>query len=272
MEPLSLQGRYTLVTGASSGLGREMAREIARRHGGHLVLVARRKDRLEELAKELEQHGAKAVCISADLSRPEDVERVLKEATDGRDIYAAILNAGVTYFGHHLELTPTDQQAMLATNVVSVVRLAEGFVQHILSKSSGGGVMLVSSLAGTMPTPFQAFYSGTKAFLNQWGVALSEELRGKPVSMTVFAPGGIATEMGEKSGTGRKFKKGDVGMMEADVCARAALSGFIARRRFVVPGALNVLQSVLMRFVPRGAQASIVAGLFRDAVQSKALP
>lgn len=266
MQPLSLQGRYTLVTGASSGLGREMAREIARRHGGHLVLVARRKERLEELAREVEAHGAKAVCISADLSKSDDVERVITEATAGREIHAAILNAGVTYFGHHLEMSWAEQQSLLATNVISVVRLANGLLEHQLSKCRGGGIMVVSSMAGTMPTPYQAFYSGTKAFLNTWGVALAEELRGRDLSLTVFAPGGIATEMGEKSGTARKYKKGDVGMMEADVCARAALSSFIARRRFVVPGALNRLNDFLMRFVPRGTQASVVAGLFRAAV------
>src|SRR3954454_17368519 len=109
MQPLSLQGRYTLVTGASAGLGRELAREIARRHGGHLVLVARRRERLEELQRELEPHGAKIVCITADLSKADDLERVVKQATDGRDLHAAISNAGVTYFGHHLELPRADQ-------------------------------------------------------------------------------------------------------------------------------------------------------------------
>ena len=269
MQALSLQGRYTLVTGASSGLGREMAREIARRHGGHLVLVARRRERLEELAKEIEGHGAKAVCIAADLSKPEDVERVIAEATTGREVHAAILNAGVTYFGHHLELPWAEQQSILATNVVSVVKLANAFLEHQLVRSPGGGVMVVSSMAGTMPTPFQAFYSGSKAFLNTWGVALAEELRGKEASLTVFAPGGIATEMGEKSGTARKYKKGDVGMMDADVCARAALSAFVRRKRFVIPGALNQLNDLLMKLVPKAAQAAVMAGLFKGAVVPK---
>src|SRR5262245_59368503 len=119
MKPLLLKGRYTLVTGASAGLGREMARDIAKRHGGNLVLVARRRDRLEELQKEVEGYGVKAMCIAADLTRAEDVDRVFAEATAGREIYAAILNAGVTYFGEHLELSHSRTQEILATNVLS---------------------------------------------------------------------------------------------------------------------------------------------------------
>ncbi|MBL8950877.1 MAG: SDR family NAD(P)-dependent oxidoreductase [Myxococcaceae bacterium] len=263
---MNLKGRYTLITGASAGLGREMARDIAKRFGGNLVLVARRRDRLEELAKELEGLGVEAVCITADLSKPEDVERLLREATDGRDIYAAILNAGVTYFGRHLELPRETAQSILATNVHSVIELANGFVRHQLDKQLGGGVLVVSSMAGTVPTPYQALYSGTKAMLNTWGVAFGEELVGTNVSLSVFCPGGIATEMGEKSGTARKYKKGDVGMMDADVCARSAVDGFVARKRFNVPGVLYKLSDFFARFAPRGVLASVQANIFKGAL------
>ncbi|MBK7857191.1 MAG: SDR family NAD(P)-dependent oxidoreductase [Archangiaceae bacterium] len=266
MQRLSLQGKYALVTGASAGLGREMARQIATVHGGHLVLVARRKERLEELARELEPGGTQVVCIAADLSKPDEGARVFNQATEGREIHAAILNAGVTYFGHHLDFSFAEQQAMLHTNVVSVLQLAHALLHHQLQRSPGGGALVISSFAGTVPTPYQALYAGCKALLNTWGVALAEELAGKDVSLTVFAPGGIATEMGEKSGTGRKFKKGDVGMMDADVCARAALSAFMARKRFVIPGALNWLNNVMLRLAPRTLQAAVMANLFRSAL------
>lgn len=266
MQPLSLRGKYTLVTGASGGLGAEMARQISTRYGGHLVLVARRKERLEELAKELKAHGSEVVVIAADMTKTEDVDRTLKEATDGRELHGAILNAGVTYFGHHLELSHAEQQSILQTNVMSTVRLAYDLIHHQLQKAPGGGLMIISSMVGLIPTPYQALYSGTKAFLNQWGLSLSEELRGRDVSLTLFAPGGIATEMGEKSGTARKYKKGDVGMMDVDVCARAALNAFVGRRRFVVPGALNQLNDFLMRFVPRPLQTMVMAGIFKGAV------
>ena len=104
---------------------------------------------------------------------------------------------------------------MLATNVTSVVALTQRFLKLMVPRGDGA-VMIVSSVAGTVPTTYQAAYSGTKAFLNNYGLAVSEELKGTGVSLTVFVPGGIATEMGERSGTARKFKKGDVGMMDAD--------------------------------------------------------
>jgi len=270
MQKLALAGKYTLVTGASSGLGLEMARIVARDHRGHLVLVARRLDRLEALATELRAaYGVEVECIQADMTRREDVTRTFEEATRGRVIHAAILNAGVTYFGRGLEHGFEDFSAMLATNVTSVVWLTQRFAQHILTESPGGGVMIVSSVAGTTATPFQAAYSGTKAFLNNFGMALGEELVGEPVSVTVFVPGGIATEMGERSGTARKFKKGDVGMMDADVCARRAVRGLLRRERFVIPGALNVLNDLLLRFTPRGLASAMAARIYRDALPPK---
>jgi short-subunit dehydrogenase len=270
MQKLSLAGKYTLVTGASSGLGLEMARQIARDHKGNLVLVARRLDRLEALAAELrEAHGVEVACIQADMTRREDVTRTFDEATAARTIHAVVLNAGVTYFGRAIEHDFEDFERMLATNVISVVWLAQRFAQHIMENSPGGGLMIVSSFTGITPTTFQAAYSGTKAFLNNFGMAFAEELAEHDLSLTVFVPGGIATEMGEKSGTARKFKKGDVGMMDADACARVALNGFLRRRRFVVPGALNVLNDFVLRFTPRTLAVAMTARLYRDALPAK---
>ncbi len=269
MQNLSLKGKHTLITGASSGLGLEMARHVARDLGGNLVLVARRLDRLEALARELRAHGVEVACVQADMTRREDVTRTFEEATRGRPIHAAILNAGVTYFGRAIEHDFEDFERMLATNVTSVVWLAQRFAQHILETAPGGAIMIVSSVAGTTPTTYQAAYSGTKAFLNNFGMAFAQELADHDISLTMFVPGGIATEMGEKSGTGRKFKKGDVGMMDADQCARIAVEGLTRRRRFVVPGALNQLNDLLLRFAPRSVAAAMTAKLYQDALAKR---
>lgn len=262
----SLAGKYTLVTGASSGLGAEIARHIAKDHKGNLILVARRRDRLEALAAELTAaHGIEAHCITADMTRPDEVARAYDEAVRDREVHAAVLNAGITYFGPALDLDTEGFEQMLATNVTSVVALTQRFVRHMLPRRDGA-VMIVSSLAGTIPTTYQAAYCGTKAFLNNYGLALSQELQGTGISLTVFVPGGIVTEMGERSGIARKFKRGDVGMMDADACARFAVRGMVARSRFVIPGALNQLNDLLLRFVPRTTTAGITARIYRDAL------
>jgi uncharacterized protein len=261
---IDLRSRWTLVTGASSGLGLEMARTIARDHGGNVVVVARRRERLEALCEELHtRHGVQAAFIVADLSRPEDVERVFAEATRERTLQGAILNAGVTYWGEAMQLDPAAFQILLDTNVTSMVRLSGLLLPHLVENRTGGGLMLISSVAAFIPVPYQAAYSGTKAFILSYGQALAQELRPRDVSVTVFAPGGITTELLESSGLSRRFKAGDVGMMTAAQCATLALRAFVQRKELSVPGLLNQTLALAARLLPRGLLAQRTAAMYR---------
>lgn len=261
---LELRGRWTLITGASSGLGVELARHIAKEHGGHVVLVARRRDRLEALAGELRsRYGVQAACITADLSRPEDVERLFTEATSGRDIHAVILNAGVTYWGEAMKLGWSEFQAMLDTNVTSLVRLTSLFVPYLVERGTHGGMMFVSSVAGLIPVPYQAAYSGTKAFITSYGQCLAQEVRSKGVSVTVFAPGGISTELLVNSGLSNRFKAGDLGVMSPEACAAHAVRAFMRRKELYVPGLINQTLALAARVLPRGFLAQRTAAIYR---------
>ncbi|PTL80657.1 hypothetical protein DAT35_28960 [Vitiosangium sp. GDMCC 1.1324] len=261
---LELRARWTLVTGASSGLGQEIARSIAREHGGNVLVVARRRERLEALCEELRsRHGVQADFIVADLSRPEDVERVFTEATREREIHGVILNAGVTYWGEALKLDWKEFQSMLDTNVTSLVRLSTLFARYFVERRVGGGLMFVSSVAGFIPVPYQAAYSGTKAFILSYGQALAQEVRREGVSVTVFAPGGISTELLDKAGLSNRFKAGDMGVMSAEECASHALRAFIHRKELYVPGLINQTLTLAARLLPRGFLAQRTAAMYR---------
>lgn len=269
MRKLELGSRWVVVTGASSGLGREIARDLARRHRANLILVARRRDRLEEVKADLESaHGVQVRVISADLSKREDVDRVFTEATNGEDVQAVVLNAGITHFGHHHDLSWEDFETMLDTNVKSAVRLVHHFVPYLLGKDQGGAIMLVTSMTGLIPVPFQTAYSATKAFLTTFGMGLNHELAGRNISITTLAPGGIATEMSENSGLGAHF--GDTMQIQpAPFVARAAVDSLIQRRYLYVPGNFNRLQLLLPRFLPRRLVGTVVASAYRRALSSR---
>jgi short-subunit dehydrogenase len=237
--------------------------KLAKEHGANIVAVARRESRLLELKQELEAGGTtKVETVVADLSRLEDVDRVFSHATGDRGLYAAVLNAGVTHFGDHGDLAWEEFETMLATNVTSVVRLTTRLLPYLETSGEGGGIMLVSSMAGLTPVPYQTAYSATKAFLVNFGAGLWHELRGKNVSITTFVPGGIETEMT----AGESFKKLGGWLMSADRCADAAVDAFASRAYVHVPGLIYRVGATLVRVLPQRFVTGRVAAQYRHAL------
>lgn len=267
MKSMDFRSKWVLVTGASSGLGRELARQLARAHGANLVLVARREDRLRELKAEIERDaGTRVDTIAADLADLAEVDRAYELAVQGRQIYGVVLNAGVTHFGQHHELSWSQFQNMLATNVTSVVRLATLFVPHLEAHGLGGGILIVSSMAGLTPVPYQTAYSGTKAFLVNFACGLHHELKGKNVSITTFVPGGIQTEMTSSA----RFRALGGWLMPVDRCAREAITAFRSRSYLHVPGITMRVGTLLMRFLPQRFLTGRVAATYRAALHAAA--
>jgi uncharacterized protein len=264
MKTMTLKGKWVLVTGASAGLGTAFASHLARDHGAHLVLVARRADRLEALAGELRsQAGTQVVVLAADLSRPDEVDGVIAGATEGRQLAAAVLNAGVTHFGPYSDLSWADFQAMLQTNVGSVVRMTTELVPHLEKEAQGGGILIVSSMSGITPVPFQTAYSATKAFLVSFGIGMWHELHGRNVSVTTYAPAGIQTEMtaGERFGPLRGW------LANVDGVAKAGLVALTTRRFLAIPGAENRLADAVFRVLPRRFVTGRLAAVYRKALR-----
>ena len=269
MKHLELAGRWILVTGASSGLGREMARVLAARHHANLVLVARRQERLKELAGELSaQYGVRTRIIAADLCSISEVDRVFREITAPEsgaplELQGAILNAGITHFGNWDEQTWEDFERMRDLNITGVVRLCTQVLPHLEARGDGGGVMIVSSMLGLIPAAYQATYSATKAFLVNYGAALHHEMAPRGVSVTTFYPAGIVTEM---TG-GESFNELRGWMMPADRVARQAVDAFRERAYMKAPGALYNAAAAAMRLLPQRFFHSRLAAQYRSSLR-----
>lgn len=261
MKPMNFKGRWVLVTGASSGLGAEMARQLAREHGANLVLVARRQERLAELQKELGSL-VRVETIVADLSDETAAERVVSEAESHGPLYAAVLNAGATHFGHHDELSWEQFKKMLDLNVVGTVALTTRLIPLLEKRRENGGLLLIASLAGLTPVSYQAAYSGTKGFLVNYGCSLHHEMRPRGVTVTVFAPGGIATEMT----AGERFNDLRNWLVPVGPCAREAIFGLKRRRYLVIPGIVYGWGARLTRFVPQSLLVGRVAAQYRNSL------
>lgn len=248
MSKLQFKNKWVLVTGASSGLGLEMARQLAYQHQANLILLARRKDKLEELKAELEP-GAKVSVkvIVADLSDLNDVDKAIDAVLKDGQLYGAILNAGVTYFGRNSDLPWEQFQTMLQTNVVSVVRITNRLVAHFEATGNEGGILIVSSMAALFPVPYQSAYSATKAFILSFARALVHEIKNPNFSLGVYAPGGIVTEMT----AGENFHDLQGWLMPVKEAAEEGIYAFQTRKGTYIPGLLNRVGGFFMNLAPK---------------------
>ncbi|MHB8077918.1 MAG: SDR family NAD(P)-dependent oxidoreductase [Candidatus Krumholzibacteriia bacterium] len=251
-----------LVTGASAGIGRELARCFAA-DGAALVLVARRGDELEALAAELtREHGVPARIMATDLAyynTPAEIAGLL--AADGIAVDVLVNNAGFGARGELTELEPARLLAMLQVNVTALTHLTRLLLPGMLARRRGG-VLNVASTAAFQPGPGMAVYYATKAYVLSFSGALTEELRGTGVTATCLAPGATATEFAAVAGLTRSrlFR---AGVMRADVVARAGHAGFRRGRALVVPGWKNRVGAALVPLAPRAAVRRLVRGLNR---------
>jgi short-subunit dehydrogenase len=249
-----------LITGASAGIGRELARCFAA-DGHDLVLVARRLPELQALCAELEQrHPIKARAVACDLGSPSALAELLGEVR-GLELEYLVNNAGFGTCGSFAELPAEREAAMVELNVSAVLRLTRAVLPQMLARRSGR-ILNLGSTAGFQPGPYMATYYATKAFVNSFSEALTYELRGTGVSVTLSCPGPTETEFGEVSGVNktRLFK---LGAAPAASVAKQAYRAMLRGRAVVVHGLLNWLGVQLLRVSPRAAVRAVVGALNR---------
>jgi short-subunit dehydrogenase len=247
-----------LITGASAGIGWELARLFAADHS-NLVLVARRRERLEELAAELrKQHGVEVRVVAADLGRPEAPQTIADCLTrDGVTVDVLANNAGFGALGPVAELDLARQMEMIQVNAAALTHLTRLLLPEMI-EGRRGGILNVASTAGFQAGPFMAVYYATKAYVVSFSEALADELARSGLTVSCLCPGPTLTEFAETAklaGT-LLFR---LQTMTAGQVARAGYRGFRRGKLLIVPGWINYLGAMGVRFVPR----SIARGIAR---------
>lgn len=240
-----------LVTGASSGIGADLARELAR-DGHDLVLSARRVEPMQALAEELKSLGAGCTIIAADLSKSGAAAALVREIeTRGMNIDVLINNAGLGDNGRFDQSDPGRVSEMLAVNVVALTELTRLLLPPMVARGKGK-VMLLASTAGFQPGPRMAVYCASKAYVLSFGEAIAFELRGSGVTVTTLCPGATETEFAgvARLGGSALFKGGLMPVMSASEVARIGYQGLKAGRGVVIAGLLNRVMAASSRLSP----------------------
>jgi short-subunit dehydrogenase len=237
--------RVALITGASAGLGEEFARQLSKR-GHRLVLAARRKDRLEALAREL----GNARAVVSDLSKKDAAAKLIANLEEaGEQVDNLINNAGFGLIGRFAELDPKRERQMVDLNVGALTDLCRAVAPQMIGRKSGA-ILNVASTAAFQPGPNMAVYFATKAYVLSFTEALHEELKPHGVSVTCLCPGPTRTEFGEVAGFGGNGAF-DRFAMAAEPVVRAGLEGLDKNHAVVVPGISNKIGAASTRFAPR---------------------
>lgn len=258
-----LKGRTALITGASSGMGIDYARELARR-GADLILVARRADALERVAKEVRQnHGSQVRVTPADLAEAPARERLYQELeAEGRRIDLLINNAGFGLFGNFVGSDWERVNQMLQLDVVALSHLTRLFTPGMVERR-WGRILLIASTAAYQPVPTYAAYGAAKGYVLSFGVALNYELRGTGVSCTVACPGVTSTEFFQVAGQ-RQTLYQRMTVMPSRTAAELALKALFAQRPSIVIGGVNAFMARTVRFMPRTWAATLAHLLMKN--------
>ena len=237
-------GNWALITGASSGIGEEFSRQIAAA-GMNVVLVARRRERLDNLATELTaNHGVETIVIAQDLSNEDAVENITRK-TDGFDIGLLISNAGDGAMGGFLKHKAGAFEQAIKLNLLTPVKMVHHFLQKMYVSKQKGGVVLVSSAVAVGGAPFLGDYSATKAYQLNLGQALHHELRSAGINVTVLMPGPTMTEAYQRDDI--DFNKLPMPPMSVKRVVRTALNGVIKNKTVVIPGVMNNIMDFMTR-------------------------
>lgn len=254
IKPMIQGQRTALVTGASSGIGAALARQLAA-DGWNLALVARNAERLELIASDLlRQHAVSVEILAQDLAQSDAAQRILEWTRQNeRTVDLLVNNAGAGSSGPVIEADDAVYERLIALNITSLTELSRLYAVDMVRRGRGQ-ILNVASTGAYQPGPYTAVYYAAKAYVHSFSLALAEELRGTGVSVSLLCPGATATEFSSRAG------KADLtSAMPAAQVARAAVQGLLRRQRLIIPGFGNRLVIVLSKILPGHWLAWMVA-------------
>ena len=258
------QGKWALVTGASAGIGKALAEQLAA-GGAHLVLTARRRDRLVELGRKLAAaHKIRTEVIAADLADPDAPEKIFA-FTREKSIEVALLinNAGFGSYGEFAASETQRQLNMVQVNCAAVVHLTRLFLPGMIERHAGD-VLILASTASFQAVPYISTYAATKAFDLLFAEGLAEEMRPHGVRVCALCPGSTVSEFHEVAGQTRFVARNPE---TAEKVARTGLQALAAGKSYVISGAGNYMGAHTQRLVPRRLVTRITAKMFRPAAK-----
>ena len=258
----NLRGRWALITGASSGLGADFARNLAAR-GMHLVLTARREEQLNALADDLRRtRGVQVDVIPLDLAREHAPDTLHEKVTAaGRTIDMLINNAGLGIYGDFLDIAWERERAMLQLDIVTLAHMTKLFARDMAARRRGY-ILQVASIGAFQPSPTYATYSAAKSFVLYFGEALHHELKDKGVVVTVASPGVTKTEFFDVAGQESTLYQRAF-MMDSPTVVNIAIAAMLKGKSSVVPGYRNSALAFSTRFVPRQLAARVADQLMK---------
>ncbi|HUF54805.1 MAG TPA: SDR family oxidoreductase [Dehalococcoidia bacterium] len=251
--------RLALITGASSGIGEEFARQLSKQ-GYDVVIVARRRDRLEKLAQEIAESGRQAEIIEADLCRPEGVAQVVERLQRG-DVGLLVNNAGFGTNGEFAAMPLERELEEIDLNIRALTQLSHVALQSMKEKEKGA-IINVASTGAYQPVPYMSTYAATKAYVLSFSEGLHEEVKRYGVTVTCLCPGGTRTEFQEVAGLNERSIP-EFAFMSSEAVVRHALKATKRGSAIATPGVLNKMTTNMNRVFPRFAVRKISGRMFK---------
>lgn len=259
----NLKGKTALVTGASSGIGLALARELAAR-GVNLVITARSESKLHEIATELKKTGVNVQVITEDLSKNGAATRIFEQATEAKlTVDLLINNAGFGKWGEFLQFGREQYDEMLQVNINALTELCHLFIPGMLERGDGG-VINVGSTASFVPTPYAAVYSASKAYVLMFTEALHGEYGEKGLQAMALCPGGTVSNFATVASPDTQRETGHY--ESAEFVAKTGLDAFLMGNTYVITGRRNKKVALLPRLLSRKKVVEIVGNTFKKTL------